>query len=139
MDRNPVNVVCVDDNEWIGESIRRVLSRSEHMSWGGWFSSCHDFLEQCEFMPGIVVLDLDIPGEDAFESVASISSRWPDSRVLILSGYLGAELVDRALDAGAWGYISKNETSSAVLESIKRVEAGEVALSPAVIEEYQRH
>lgn len=139
MQQQPVKVVCVDDNEWIGESIRRVLARGDRMSWGGWYGCCRDFLEHAGPVPDIVVLDLDIPGEDAFESVATITNRCPTARVLILSGYLGAELVDRALDAGAWGYISKNEAAAAVIEAIGRVAAGEVALSPAVVEEYQRH
>jgi DNA-binding NarL/FixJ family response regulator len=134
-----VEVVCVDDNEWIGESIRRVLPRAGDLQWGGWYNCCKEFLARpSASQPAVVLLDLDIPGEDAFESVAAISSNCPGTRVLILSGYLAADLVDRALNVGAWGYISKNEAAGTVLEAIGRVAAGEIALSPAVVEEYQR-
>jgi DNA-binding NarL/FixJ family response regulator len=147
MSAKPVKIACVDDNEWIGESIRRVLHRREGLSWSGWFNSCRSFMadEQSRSAAGggtdplVVVLDLDIPGEDAFTTIATITRECPSARVLILSGYLGADLVDRALQAGAWGYISKNETPAAVVEVISRVASGEVALSPAVVEEYQRN
>jgi DNA-binding NarL/FixJ family response regulator len=139
-----MQVVCIDDNEWIGESIHRILRNRKPdingvLSWGGWFQTSGDFLEKSDTAePVVVVLDLDIPGEDAFESIATLTSRCPDARILILSGYLRADLVDRALNQGAWGYISKNEAAAAVLDAITRVAAGEIALSPAVVEEYQR-
>jgi two-component system, NarL family, invasion response regulator UvrY len=136
----PVRVVCVDDNEWIGESIQRVLAPRAGYAWAGWYDSCTRFLEGTgRDSVEVVVLDLDIPGEDAFESLASITTRHPEAKVLILSGYLSTELVDRALGEGAWGYISKNEAAATVLDAIGRVAAGEIALSPAVAEEYRRH
>lgn len=138
MSEHTREIVCIDDNEWIGESIRRLIQREDGLAWGGWHSSCRHFLGNADRKPDIVVLDLDIPGEDAFETVGSVMDRVKDVRIIILSGYLGAELVDRALEAGVWGYISKNEAAGAVIDAIRRVAAGEVALSPAVVEEYQR-
>jgi DNA-binding NarL/FixJ family response regulator len=136
---NVTQVLCVDDNDWVGESVARVLKRATAYAWAGWLPGPDGLLERLEAAPGAVVfLDIDMPGHDSFELVTEIARRFPAVRVIMLSGHLRLELIDRALASGAWGYVSKNDDTGAILAAIDNVVAGRIALSPAVFDEYQR-
>jgi DNA-binding NarL/FixJ family response regulator len=132
-------VLCVDDNDWVGESVARVLRRASAYSWAGWLPSPDGLMERLAAAPGAVVfLDIDMSGHDSFELVSEIARRFPAARVIMLSGHLRLELIDRALACGAWGYVSKNDDTDAILAAIENVVTGRIALSPAVVDEYQR-
>jgi two-component system, NarL family, response regulator DegU len=135
---NP-RVLCIDDNEWIGNSIGRLVRSQPGWEWLGWRNSAAGLTELVqELNPSILVLDVDIPGEDSFEVVSRLQREHPEARVLILSGHLSSSLVDRALDSGAWGYVCKGDGTAPLLRAIETVAAGEVALSPAILEEFGR-
>jgi two-component system, NarL family, invasion response regulator UvrY len=132
-------VFCVDDNEWIGESVGRILRRSPIYRWGGWFPLYDQVEPQLRSAPdAILLLDVDVPGQDTFDVLERIRSEFPDLRVLMLSGHVHITLIDRALAAGAWGYISKNDDTSEILRALEAVAAGAVAFSPSVLEHYHR-
>jgi DNA-binding NarL/FixJ family response regulator len=132
-------VLCVDDNDWVGESVARVLRRRAEYVWAGWLPSPEGLIDRLTACPDAVVfLDVDMPGHDSFEIVADIARRFPAARVIMLSGHLRLELIDRALASGAWGYVSKNDDTDAIVAAIGNVVAGRIALSPAVVDEYQR-
>lgn len=132
-------VLCIDDNEWIGESLMRMLRREEGFVWKGWLPSEDGIWEKLAESPhAVVLLDIDVPGQDSFMLVERIAARCPQARVLMLSGHVQPQLVDRAIAAGAWGYVSKNEETSAILEALRQVAAGRVAFSPSVRDHFQR-
>ena len=56
----------------------------------------------------------------------------------MLSGYVRPDYIDRAVEAGAWGYLSKNERPESILASIRSVAAGEFTLGPEVREHYSK-
>jgi DNA-binding NarL/FixJ family response regulator len=133
------HVFCVDDNDWVGESVARVIRRRSAYTWAGWLPSPDGLMDRLAASPAAVVfLDVDMPGHDSFEIVTEIARRFPDARVIMLSGHLRLELIDRALASGAWGYVSKNDDTDSILAAIENVAAGRIALSPAVVDEYQR-
>jgi DNA-binding NarL/FixJ family response regulator len=78
--------------------------------------------------PDIVLLDIDMPGRNAFEALAQIAAELPHVRVIVVSGHVRAELIDHALDAGAWGYISKGDETDIIVSAIHRVIEGECVL-----------
>lgn len=53
----------------------------------------------------------------------------PSVRVIVFSGHCGRTLIERALDGGAWGYVSKNDGEGALFDAIERAMRGEVVLS----------
>lgn len=131
--------MCVDDNEWIAEAIERRLRRDDGFEWLGWLPSTAGLLEQAgSLRPDIVVLDVDIPGEDTFEAIRLLATRLPGARVMMLSGHVRSDYVDRAVAAGAWGYISKNEDTGTILGAMRRIAAGEFVLGPESAAECKR-
>ena len=131
-ERERSTVLCVDDNAGIAEALRMKFS-SGPLHWLGWLPDATDLVEKVKAeCPAIVLLDLDMPGPDPFEALAQIASTGCATKVVIFSGHVRRELLDKAIEAGAWGYVSKNEGAGALMQTIERVLQGEFALSDEV-------
>jgi len=85
--------------------------------------------------PGLVLLDLDAPGRDPLDALAEVLDEQPDLRAVVFTGHVRRELVERALQIGAWGYVSKNDGVSELLRPLRQVAAGHVTLSPQARED----
>ncbi|MBY0262722.1 MAG: response regulator transcription factor, partial [Phycisphaerales bacterium] len=133
----PMTVLCVDDNPHVAEALRVKLARAFDMQWQGWLSSADELVATAERQcPTIVLLDVDMPGKDPFAALGELVERCPAVKVVVFSGHVRQELIDRALEAGAWGYVSKNDGEDELLRVIRAVADGEVALSPEVRSTY---
>lgn len=129
----PVRILCVDDREEILSALRSHIAHTEGMDVVG--TSCtttglaaaiHDT------KPDILVLDLDMPGECPLEVLRDVSRANGPLRTVVFSGHVRRELVDQAMDAGAWGYVSKNDGENSLVAAIHMIMAGEIAWSPEV-------
>jgi DNA-binding NarL/FixJ family response regulator len=79
--------------------------------------------------PDLVILDLRLKGGDGLELIKSLKAQHPDLRILILSQYEAPIYVERALRAGALGYVIKEQAAEEILKAIRSVLAGEVYLT----------
>ncbi|HZW10336.1 MAG TPA: response regulator transcription factor [Phycisphaerales bacterium] len=126
-------VLCVDDNPHVSDALRSMLHRTPNLRWIGTLPDATDLLERVESeRPDIVILDLDMPGPDPFEVLATLSERCPDSKTIVFTGHVRRDYIDRAVEAGAWGYVSKNEAEDRLFEAIGQVLDGRFAFSPEV-------
>lgn len=128
-----VDVLCVDDNPDVAEALRIKLSRTTGFRWVGWLPHAGEMPQRVEASrPALILLDVDMPGRDPFDAMAEIAERWPESRTLVFSGHVRRELFERAVESGAWGYVSKNDGEEALIAAMRRVAAGEFAVSDEV-------
>lgn len=126
-----ISVLCVDDNEHVADAIKRKLSFTNGFEWKGWLPSADDLVDTvCEVCPAVVILDIDMPGKNPFEVMAELVERCPDTRVIVFSGHVRNELINHAVESGAWGYISKNDGEDQLIEAMHRVLADEFVFSP---------
>lgn len=133
MRANPIKVLSVDDNELVGEVIRITLKRAGGFEWLGHLSDAQDLVAKArEHCPDIVLLDIFMPGKDPFVAMHELNEVCPDARVIMYSAYVSPRLIERALDAGAWGYVSKDDEGDALLSAIERVAEGEFVMGPKV-------
>src|SRR5439155_24896545 len=79
--------------------------------------------------PDLVILDLRLKDGDGLELIKSLKSQLPELRILILSQYEAPIYIERALRAGALGYLSKDQAAADVLRAVRTVVAGQVFLS----------
>ena len=76
-----------------------------------------------------------MPGKDPFQALSELSEVCPETRAIMFSGYVSQRLVDRAIEAGAWGYVSKHDADTTLISAIRRVAGGEFVLGPDVRQE----
>lgn len=74
--------------------------------------------------PGLIILDLNLPGLGGLELLQRILTEDPEARVVVLSMHAEAFFATRALRAGAAGYLSKNASPEELLEAVRRVAGG---------------
>jgi DNA-binding NarL/FixJ family response regulator len=127
----PVRVLCVDDNLMVVDAVRRLVERTPGMVWAGGVYDANNLLPTAgESKPDVVLLDIDLPGMDAFSAIRLLQDEHSSARVIVMSGHVRKDLVDRAFEAGAWGYLSKTSASDNLADAILRVASGGIALSP---------
>lgn len=142
MPPQPIKVLCVDDNFLVSEGIRLKLRMEGGFEWLGQLNSADRLIAEVkERRPDVVLLDLDMPGKDAFTALRELHDEKLETRVIIISGFVRSDLVDRAVEAGAWGYVSKGDSTDAVVNAIRQVMKGQFALAPntASAEDFPRH
>lgn len=83
-------------------------------------------------VPDLVLLDISLPGKSGIELLKDVHARYPQVRVLVLSMHEESVYAERALRAGAHGYIMKQEPSAKVVEAVQNVLKGELYVSSAI-------
>jgi DNA-binding NarL/FixJ family response regulator len=130
---NIIKVFCVDDNALVVEALKLQLAGLKDVEWAGAAHDADSLLEQARVTcPDIVLLDIDMPGKDSISAVSELNEICRGSRVLMYSGLLRRDLVDRALDAGAWGYVAKTDGEHDLLKAIRAVASGSMGFSRSI-------
>jgi DNA-binding NarL/FixJ family response regulator len=123
--------LIVDDDPSPRQLMARVIARSGHSATevGDGNAAIHAMSTQSF---DIAIVDMEMPGMSGASTIDSLRAIDPGLRVLVVSGYDDRRHVLAALDAGADGYIVKDEISSSLTDSIQSVRAGHTPLSPRV-------
>jgi DNA-binding NarL/FixJ family response regulator len=87
-----------------------------------------------EHRPDVTLMDLRMPVMDGVEAIRTITTEFPDARVLALTTYEGDADIRRALEAGAAGYLLKDMLLTDVITAIRAVQRGERVIPAAVAE-----
>jgi two-component system, NarL family, invasion response regulator UvrY len=130
---NQVSVLLVDDHAVVREGYRRLLERHGEIAVIGEAvdaATAHALF--CCLDPQIVVMDITLPGTSGIEAMRRMLMYKSDARVLIFSMHEDAIFARRALQAGAFGYVTKASAPHVLVEAIRSVAAGKKYLSPEV-------
>jgi len=139
MNQQRIRLMCVDDNQMLAEALERHVMSHSRFVWAGWIEDTSTLVAKVtSAKPDIILMDIDMPGTDAFSLVQGLSESSPDARVVMFSAYVRHDYIDRATESGAWGYISKNEGMDEIFSAIERVADGEFVLTGDVLNEQQR-
>jgi DNA-binding NarL/FixJ family response regulator len=82
--------------------------------------------------PDVIIVDLSIKDGDGLELIAQVRERWPAIKSLVLSMFDEAIYAQRALRAGAMGYIMKGSAATSVIEGIRTILGGQIFVSDEV-------
>jgi DNA-binding NarL/FixJ family response regulator len=130
----PVTVLLADDHAVLREGTRLFLQRDPGLEIVGEATDGATALELAKRLsPHVVLLDLDLPQIDGVEVTRQVCS-WPNGpRVLVLTGYDDQEHIRAAMEAGAYGYLTKTATMYEVVAAVLAVSRGEVVIHPTLI------
>lgn len=99
------NILVVDDEEIVRLSYRRLLTGECNVEVAG---NGRDALRAMEAHPyDVVLLDVRMPGMDGMTVLKAIKDKWPDSEVVVITGYPSVECAKEAVRLGAYDYLAK--------------------------------
>src|SRR5579863_3816833 len=122
---NIIRIMTVDDHELIREGIATIINNQPDMRQVSQASSGPEAIRQYrDHLPDITLMDLRMPGLSGIDAMMAIRSEFPDARIVILTTFDGDVEVQRALRAGACGYLLKSTPPGELVEAIRQVHAG---------------
>jgi DNA-binding NarL/FixJ family response regulator len=128
--KNPTRILIVDDHPLLRQGITRLINQEDDMMVCGEADEPGKAMGAiAEARPDIIILDISLKGASGIELLKNIKARYPRLQVLILSMHDESVYAQRALRAGAAGYIMKQEATEKVLVALRRILSGEVYLS----------
>jgi DNA-binding NarL/FixJ family response regulator len=126
-------ILLVDDHAILREGLRALLDASPDLRVIGEARNGKEAIEESNRRcPDVVVMDISMPELGGIEATRRIKQMCPDSHVLMLSMFMSAEQVFRALKAGADGYVMKESAGADLIEAIRTVRTGQRYLSHQV-------
>jgi DNA-binding NarL/FixJ family response regulator len=128
-----ITVLLVDDHALVRRGFRRLLEDDPLIAVVGEASTAAEAIALAlDLRPRVVVMDCALPGENGLEATRTIVGGLPGTLVLMLSMHSEETLVAQAMTAGARGYVLKNAVDLDLAAAIRRVDAGELLLDPAL-------
>jgi DNA-binding NarL/FixJ family response regulator len=123
-------ILIVDDHPMMREGLASLLRAQPDIEVCGEAENAAQALDLIPSrQPGIVIADITLPGKSGIEMIKDISAMYPHVATLAVSMHDESVYAERVLRAGARGYIMKKEGGKRILEAIRKVRAGEVAVS----------
>jgi DNA-binding NarL/FixJ family response regulator len=130
-------VVIVDDHPLVRDSISRLINHEPDLAIYGEAENTDSALQLIgKTSPSLVIVDITLKHSSGLELIKTIKAGFPQVPILVLSMHEESLYADRALRAGASGYITKHQPADEVLLAIRRVIAGNIYLSEKMTSTY---
>jgi len=129
-------ILVADDHSILREGLCALLSNTPDLEVIGEAENGQEAIEKIkQLRPHVVVLDLSMPIINGTEAIRVIKQRYPETKIIALTVHKSEEYVRATLDAGADGYILKDDTSSDLLTAIRGIRKGGVHLSSGICDQ----
>ncbi|HET8775872.1 MAG TPA: response regulator transcription factor [Thermoanaerobaculia bacterium] len=135
-----IRVMSVDDHPLMREGIATMVRHQEDMELVAEAANgAEALLRFREQRPDITLMDLRLPDRNGIDVLIAIRSEFPEARVIMLTTFEGDVEMQRALQAGARGYLLKSMPPSELIGGIRDVHAGRKRIPPAVAAQLAEH
>lgn len=132
-------ILIVDDHLMFREGIRARLQREAGFEVLGEASSAEEALRILERdVPHIMILDIRMPGGSGIELAGVVRKRWPEVKILVLSGYDFDQYVSRLARIGIEGYLLKEAPQDSLVSALCEIAAGGAVLPPQIASKVMR-
>jgi two-component system nitrate/nitrite response regulator NarL len=118
----PIRVLIADDHRLFAEALQAILSTDSRLSVDATARDGREAVELAvELQPDVILMDISMPVMDGIEALEELRRRGVDAGVLMLTGSNARADVDRARQAGAAGYVTKDRIAAELIEAIVEV------------------
>ena len=133
-----ITVLLADDHAMVRDGLRYILESAGDIQIIALASNGKEAVAQAiTHCPNIAVIDISMPVMDGIEATKRIVEACPQTRIVTLSMYHTGEYVQRALKAGAFGYVLKDAAGNELIDAVRSLHAGKRYFSPQVARFYQ--
>lgn len=131
--------MVVDDHAVVRSGLNAFLSSYDDLQMAGTAKSGEEAVQLCEALkPDVVLMDLIMPGMDGVAATKAIRTLLPKTQVIILTSFKEDTMIQKAIQAGAIGYLLKDVQADEIAEAIRLVNAGQSILSPEATQALMR-
>ena len=131
--KQKVNVILVDDHEVVRLGLRTLLEDIPWVTVVAEAGTAVDALRVTrQHHPDVVVMDIRMPGESGIEACRQITDQFSDVRVIMLTSFTDDDLIFKALQAGASGYVLKQVGNKPLIDALDAVRQGQALLDPTI-------
>ncbi|MEO6970846.1 MAG: response regulator transcription factor [Chthoniobacterales bacterium] len=126
-------VLIIDDHAMVREGVAQIIEQAEDLCVFCSASTANEGLEKVrKLKPDLVLVDITLPGKNGVEFIKDARALRPDLLILAMSMHDESLYAERVLRAGGRGYIRKQEGGDKLIEAMRRVLRGEIAVSEKV-------
>ncbi len=117
-----MRILIVDDNEMVRRGVGRILSARPDWTVCGEANSGEDaILKATQLRPSLILLDISMPGANGFEVAVALRREIPSAKIIIMSQHDEAQLLSRALAAGADACVDKVNLGTGLIVAIENL------------------
>ena len=128
-----IRILSVEDHPLLREGIAAMINTQSDMLLVGAPANGAEAIEAFRALrPDVTLMDLRLPDLNGIEVMIAIRAEFPQARIIVLTTYEGDVDVQRALRAGAHGYLLKSVPPQQMVDTIRRVHAGQKCISPEI-------
>lgn len=126
-----MKVIVCDDHAVFADSLALVLANAGHNVVGVFYSPDDALSALRTTTVDVCLIDLHFPGESVIERLPELRSAAPDTRFVVLTGFLEQEVLNAGVDAGVRGFAHKGQQARQIISLLSRVHQGELVVDEA--------
>ena len=140
MNETSIRVLSVDDHPLLREGLAAIINSQADMTLVAQAANAQEAIQQFrKYRPDITLMDLRLPDQSGIDALKAICSEFSDARIIMLTTFEGDVEVQRALEAGARGYMLKSTPPRELVEVIRQVHAGKKRIPAQLAAQLAEH
>jgi DNA-binding NarL/FixJ family response regulator len=135
-----IRVLSVDDHPLLREGLATIINNQRDMLLVGQACNAQEAIQEYrKHRPDVTLMDLRLPDKSGIDAMIAVRAEFPEARVIMLTTFEGDVEIQRALEAGARGYMLKSMPPKELVEVIRQVHAGKKRIPAQLAAQLAEH